>query len=75
MHINTGRTSQGVEEVIPGQDWHQESGVNGRDGMVFIWSLVKSIMVWTRRQDNIGWIVEVDSVEGILSEEAFRGMN
>ena len=48
VHINTGRTSQGVGEVRTGQIWHQYSGVNGRYGMA-------SIRLWWRQsRDGIG---------------------
>ena len=50
--------------VRTGRIWHQYSDVNGRGRIVLIPSLLKVIMRCTRRQDNIGWIVEVDSVSG-----------
>ena len=64
MHINTGRTSQGVGEVRTGRIWHQCSGVNGREGIVSIGRSEKSIMRWTQCQGEIGWNIYVDFVKG-----------
>ena len=59
-------------EVRPGQDWHQNSGVNGREGIVSTRCSGKTITGRIRRQGKIGLRVEVDGIEGMVAYRRSR---